>query len=136
MRWFLALSLILSGISEASAEIINSSVGQVGPHVVTAREVWISNFLERWNLARKTQDPGAHTPKADWKLPLKSEAFHSAASSFMLEHMVAQEAVAREPARHSRAPRVEEERGQDECTGNRRGVDGGDGPGRSANRHA
>jgi hypothetical protein len=75
-----------------AAETVNSSVGQVGDHVVTAREVWISNYLERWNLARKSSEGAMKAPTADWKPALKSEAFNQAASSFMLEYMVAQEA--------------------------------------------
>ena len=75
-----------------SADLINSSVGQVGEQVITARQVWISSFFEHWSLARKSPDAKIKTPKPDWKPAIKSEAFNQAASSLMLESMVAQEA--------------------------------------------
>lgn len=75
-----------------AAETINASVGQVGSQVITARQVWMSNFYERWTLAKKSSDPKMRTPKADWKPALKSDAFNQAASNYMLEVMVSLEA--------------------------------------------
>ena len=75
-----------------AAELVNSSVGQVGEQVITARQVWVSSFFEHWSLARKSTDAKIKNPKPDWKPALKSEAFNQAASSLMLESMVAQEA--------------------------------------------
>ncbi len=97
MRNFLFLFLFLQLTVRAGAsETVTSTVGQVGDHVITSREVWISNFLERWTLSRKAE-PLAGTaklgpPQNDWKPALQSDAFNQATSSFMLELMVALEA--------------------------------------------
>lgn len=91
---FLAFLLMVHPVPAAFAapETVNASVGQVGAHVVTARQVWISNYFERWALARRSTDPKLRQPRADWKPPLGSEAFTQAASSLMLEVMVSMEA--------------------------------------------
>ena len=90
-RPFLILLLSLSSAVQA-AEVVDGSVGQVGEHVVTSREVWVSNFIERWEMGRKLPDPQARVPKSDWKPAVKSDAFKQIASAFMLELMVSQEA--------------------------------------------
>lgn len=92
MRVGALLFLILLSAGAVSAETVNSAVGQVGDHVVTSREVWISNFLERWTLASRSTDASVKSPKPDWKPALKSDAFNQAASNLLLEIMVAQEA--------------------------------------------
>lgn len=91
MRWALPFLLLFS-IRLGAAELINASVGQVGSRVVTARQVWISNFYDRWSLAKKGTDAKLRVPKADWRPDTKSDAFKQAASNLMLEVMVAQEA--------------------------------------------
>lgn len=75
-----------------AAELQNVAVAQVGDQVITSRQVWISNFYERWKLTSKSLDLEAQKPKADWKVSVKSESFRQSLNSLILEYMVAKEA--------------------------------------------
>lgn len=86
--------LILSvwGFGVQGAEVINVAVGQVGDRVVTSREVVMSHFFERWQLASQSKDAAAHAPKSDWKITPGTDVFKQATQSLVLERMVALEA--------------------------------------------
>ena len=90
--FFILFALLASPQVQAAVEVINAAVGQVGDRVVTSREVTMSHFFERWQLAAQSKDPSAQTPKADWKINPGTDVFKQASSSFVLERMVALEA--------------------------------------------
>ncbi|MFN7730055.1 MAG: hypothetical protein ACK5P7_12930 [Bdellovibrio sp.] len=89
---FASLALMASPQVWAASEVVNAAIGQVGERVVTSREVLISHFFERWQLAARSKEASAQLPKSDWKITPGTDVFKQASSSFVLECMVDLEA--------------------------------------------
>lgn len=92
MRFVLFAFFLILSLQVPAAEIITSAVGQVSDHVVTSREVLMSNIYERWRIASQSVDAAGKQPRPDWRPSLSSDVFRQATSSLLLEHTVAKEA--------------------------------------------
>jgi hypothetical protein len=71
-------------------EVVSEAVAQAGSHVITSREVLISNILDQ--ALATPHKKGITPPRTDWLLPATGEAFSRHLAQVLLEIVVQMEA--------------------------------------------